>query len=208
MLVDAKGGLSADQDHSASVVDHILVEKDDPDTLVVFFFTRFDDQESLKPETILRSILRQLLQPITELDALEAILQHASMGALADLRDVSSLICRRANQLKNLYIVVDGLDECEKLEREELMKELSWICAESPTTKAFVAGRESLASKMKQVFPTLVQVSMACSAAQSEIGIFVTGAVQERLRNEDLIIEDPSLIDEISDALIKGADGM
>lgn len=199
--------MSPNISYSASVVGHILVEKQDPDSLVTFFFIRFDDHESLKPEIILRSILRQVLQPMVSLCDLEAVLQDTSMDDLVEIRDLAKLICKRANQLKNLYVVVDGLDECVKSEREELIKELSWICAECPRSKVFVAGRESLTPEIRQTFPAFAQVSMGPSA-QSEISIFVAGAVQERLKSEDLVIEDPSLVDEISDALVKGAEGM
>lgn len=176
--------------------------------MVAFFFVRFDDQESLKPETILRSILRQVLQPMDLSGDLEAMLQNVSMDALVELRDLSKLICRRANQLKSLHVVVDGLDECGKLERREIMEELSWICDECPRTKTFLAGREDLTSEMRQISPTLVHVSMTCLFAQADIAIYVVGALQERLNNADLIIDDPSLVDEISDALVKGAEGM
>lgn len=49
---------------------------------------------------------------------------------------------------------------------------------------------------------------MACSSAQSDIRVFIARAIQERLEDEDLVIEDPSLANEISDALVKGAEGM
>ena len=176
--------------------------------MVVFFFTRFDDQHSLKPETILRSVLRQALAPMDLSDELESIMLGVSLDASVELRALSELLDKRARHLNNLYIVVDGLDECGKLERKELMLELSWLCAENPKIKVFLAGRESLTSEMRQVFPPLIHVSMGFASAQSEIGVFVAGTIHERLETEDLIIEDQALVKDITNALIDGAEGM
>ena len=127
---------------------------------------------------------------------------------MAELRDFSSLLCKSTDHLKTLYVAVDGLDECEKAEREDLLKELFWICEEVPKVKLFLTGRDNLTPELKQIFPTLAHVSMGCVSAQSEISVVIGRKIQELLDNDDLIVEDPILVDEISDALIRGAEGM
>ena len=127
---------------------------------------------------------------------------------MANLRDFSKLLSKSTDNLRTLYVAIDGLDECEKSEREELLKELSWLCQETPKMKLFLTGRENLTPELKQAFPTLAHVSMGCVDAQSEISVIIERKIQELLENDDLIVEDPTLVEEISDALAKGAEGM
>jgi hypothetical protein len=49
---------------------------------------------------------------------------------------------------------------------------------------------------------------MNCKSAESDIAAYVKGAVHERLQSEDLIVGDSNLIEEITNSLIKGAEGM
>ncbi|PNP50699.1 hypothetical protein THARTR1_08619 [Trichoderma harzianum] len=49
---------------------------------------------------------------------------------------------------------------------------------------------------------------MDCSSAQSDITTYVEGIVQEKLKNEELIVGDPDLIEDIKAALSDGANGM
>ncbi|SPO05181.1 uncharacterized protein DNG_07867 [Cephalotrichum gorgonifer] len=95
---------------SAGVIDYVLLEKRSSETLVAFFFLRFDDQESLKAENILRSIVRQILQSATSAGELESLLEDASLDPWAGLRDISTLLEKSVNRLKNLYVVIDGVD--------------------------------------------------------------------------------------------------
>ncbi|KAJ9148557.1 hypothetical protein NKR23_g4905 [Pleurostoma richardsiae] len=57
---------------TASVIDHILADKLDSDVLVTFSFPRFDDDESLKAETVIRCVTRQAVQSSTLTEEMEA----------------------------------------------------------------------------------------------------------------------------------------
>ncbi|KAJ6088339.1 hypothetical protein N7486_009600 [Penicillium sp. IBT 16267x] len=75
-------------------------------------------------------------------------------------------------------------------------------------TRLFLAGRDNVSREVKRTFPDLGHLFMSCPQAESDIVAYVEGAVQERLQSEDLIVGDPSLIEEIKKALREGADGM
>lgn len=72
----------------------------------------------------------------------------------------------------------------------------------------FLASRESLSVELRARFPHLERILMASAGACSDISLFVEETVQERLRNKDLVIGDPSLFEELKCELIKHADGM
>ena len=188
--------------HSASVIDHLLIQKHEPDILVTFFFARFDDQQSLRAETVLRSIGRQVLRRMNLTQSMQSLLQDI------DLESTLKLIQMQASTLRTLYIVIDGLDELEKLERDRLLKSLASLIAQGPNLKIFISGRDSLAAELTRKLPTHERIPMACDGAQLDITMFIKDTLQEKLTGGELIVRDQGLIAEINQALTDGADGM
>jgi hypothetical protein len=126
----------------------------------------------------------------------------------AGLKNILQLLQKIVIGFKMLYIVIDGIDECEKKDREDLLHVLSELATIGSNTKLFLASRDSVSREIQKRFPTFDRISLNCSAAQSDIATYVEGIVHDKLRNEELIVGDSRLIEEIKVALIEGADGM
>ncbi|RYC64355.1 hypothetical protein CHU98_g1879 [Xylaria longipes] len=165
------------------------------------------DRESLKVEMIMRSILRQRLPPATQLsEKTEERLRRLSDSS--DIDEIVTFLHDITYTSRSSYIIIDGLDECERRDRVQLLEALSSLVAIAANTKLFLASRESLSEDIRTHFTAIRQVSMDNPGAHDDIGIYIHGILREKMNMEELRIGDSGLIIEIENALIQGADGM
>lgn len=197
-----------DEIYRASVIEKLLTKKRSPEVFISFFFIRFDDRQSLNAEIILKSIIRQMLNISNIYEKVETLLDNMQHNLASGLNEIEKLLQSIATEFKTLYIVIDGLDECIKSERHDLLRTLHSVMKVRSNIKLFLAGRDSVSREVQIKFSALKQIPMDCSSAQSDITKYVEGMVQEKLKNEELIVGDPDLIEDIKAALSGGANGM
>ncbi|KAF5534767.1 NACHT domain-containing protein [Fusarium napiforme] len=193
----------------ASVIDYLLTQRSSAQSHVTFFFSRFDDSESMKAETILRALARQMvtIQDVSgdTKQALETI-QDAPEDISSELsRLLTRLLSRKGS---SSWVILDGIDECQRVEREILIKALRSILNDGANARLFITSRDHATSMFKEACVSLEQVSMNCSLAQDGMAQFVDQAVQKCLDSEDLLVSNRTLINEIKNTLVKHADGM
>lgn len=176
---------------------------------MAFFFVRFDDQESTKADVILRSILRQAIDMVDFDNQIQTMLEKWQDTLLSEIEDVVQMLRGViSTRLRNFHIVIDGLDECGKKDRDSLMRGLFSIRIVAKEVRIFLCGRQSMSREVEKAFQPLIDLSMDCRPAEFDIPKYIESAVQERLHSEELIVGDQNLIDEIKEALKRGADGM
>lgn len=190
------------------MIDHILTTKRASDVFVLFFFPRFDEMESLRAETILRSIVRQVLEPNDLSEQIETALGSMGQSSSTESEEVLELLQMGIAPLRTFYIIIDGLDECERNDRRDILQVLSSLISSSSKVKVFMASRENINREITKTFRVIEHISMGCPSGQSEIAAFVEDTLQERLETEDLVVGDPTLINDVKQALIEGAEGM
>ncbi|KAI0006553.1 hypothetical protein F4779DRAFT_557782 [Xylariaceae sp. FL0662B] len=193
---------------TASVVDEVLREAGSS-YLVSFFFIQPDDQVSLQADTILRSILRQRLPQDPNALSDEEQKKLQKLDDLSDLDRIVEYLRDVPPVPKTSYVIIDGLDECDKPERDKLLRALSSLIA-VPTTnmKLFLAGRDSLSGEIQKTLRSMEHISMDSAGARTDIATYVNGVIEEETESGALRVGDPSLIEEIKGALIQRADGM
>lgn len=186
-------------------MDHILSEKGS-DCVVSFFFVESGNQESLSADTILRSILRQRLDP-TQIPQ-EAVNDLERLDFSAGLDEFVKLLHIVMPPPRISYIVIDGLDECEKPDRIRLLTVLSSLAVLGGNIRLFLSSRDSLLGEIQKRFTVFDSLSMDCPLAHDGISMFIKDIVRDRIQNDELRIGDPCLEEEIKLALIRGAQGM
>lgn len=164
--------------------------------------------QSLNCEVMLKSIIRQALNSIGVSDEVEALLEQMQHSLTSGLQEFLQLLQNIAKSLNFFYIAIDGVDECEKQDRDDLLHVLSSLAISSSNTKIFLTSRDSVSREIQRVFPSIEHLSMTCSSAQSDIATYIDGIVQDKLQREELIVQDSGLIEDIKLALNKGANGM
>ncbi|KAG4259266.1 hypothetical protein FPRO03_12942 [Fusarium proliferatum] len=193
----------------ASVIDYLFTERSNPQSRIVFFFSRFDDSESMRADTILRAIARQLI-------TIQDVSGHTKQALETIQRapeDISPQLCRLLARLLSRegplsWVIVDGLDECQREERQKLVKTLKSMFGDGVNAKMFIASRDHANSIFKGASVNLEEIFMNCSVAQDGIAQLVDQAVQKCLDAEELLVGDQTLINEIKNTLTKHADGM
>ncbi|KAK1750001.1 ankyrin repeat-containing domain protein, partial [Echria macrotheca] len=95
----------------ASAVNHVLTHKSGPGEIVAFFFPQLDDPQSLCAETVIRSIIRQSIDPVTLSGEMEADLAELYQKPSTGLVELTALLQQRVAQSKMFYIFIDALDE-------------------------------------------------------------------------------------------------
>ncbi|KAG4268206.1 hypothetical protein FPRO04_12598 [Fusarium proliferatum] len=194
---------------SASVIDYLLTHRSSAQSHVTFFFSRFDDSESMRAETVLRAIARQLItiQDVSG-DAKQALetIQKAQEDILSKVSRLLTLLLSRKGPQS--WVILDGIDECQKEERQIVIKVLTSLLDDGANAKLFTTSRDHATSTFKEDYVNIEQISMNCSAAQDGMTQLVDQAVQKCLDAEELLVGDQTLINEIKNTLAKHADGM
>ncbi|CZR49525.1 uncharacterized protein FPRO_15884 [Fusarium proliferatum ET1] len=194
---------------SASVIDYLLTHRPSAQSRVTFFFSRFDDSESMRAETILRALARQLIT----IQDVSGDTKQALETIQKSQEDVSSELSRLLTRLLSRkgppsWVVLDGLDECQKEERQIAIEMLTSMLDNGANARLFTTSRDHATSIFKGVSANLEEVSMNCSLARDGMAQLVDQAVQKCVDTEELLVTDQTLITEIKNTLTQHADGM
>ncbi|KAI1740288.1 hypothetical protein F4680DRAFT_115030 [Xylaria scruposa] len=192
---------------TARVIDYILSEKGS-DCVVSFFFVESGNLESLGAGAIIRCLLRQRIDPAQIPQEVNDRLEQ--IDSFSDLDELIELLRVMMPPPKVSYIVIDGLDECEKSDRSRLLEALSSLNASEheQNIRLFLSGRNSLQMEIQKQFAAFDSVSMDCPLARDGISIFIRDIIREKIQNGELSIGDPFLEEDIKSALCHGAQGM
>ncbi|KAG7434983.1 Vegetative incompatibility protein HET-E-1 [Fusarium oxysporum f. sp. raphani] len=175
---------------------------------VTFFFSGFDESESLTAETTLRAIAKQLIYPRDISDYIKQALEKVQNANGEVLSQVSELFIHLLSKgSRTTWIILDGLDEFPRDERRKLIDVLGSILL-VPEVKMFATGRDQADSILARANPGLERLSMNCPLGKSGMEELVNQAVQNCLDAEELLVSDKELIAEIKNTLTQNANGM
>ncbi|KAF9021941.1 ankyrin [Hymenopellis radicata] len=167
------------------------------DIAVSFFYCRYDDSTRQKPLDILGSICRQLLLQ------LPTYLQHQTETRLSHtVPELIDTIRSTVQHFGQVYVVIDALDECPADALDLLLPalkrlELSLLLVSRPI------------SRFSLYFATTRIIEITDTNVASDIWRYVHRRVHNPEEHEAALhISNPSLFDEVVDALVNKADGM
>ncbi|KAK4230544.1 hypothetical protein QBC38DRAFT_507393 [Podospora fimiseda] len=174
---------------------------------VAYFFCKHDIHESLKPKTIIGSLVRQLLSRVQDLGSMETVTDHTFVFDL-DTRETSKLVQKVLPQGFAAYTVLDGVDECASQKIEVIFHQLRvlqdmfclrlCISHRLEANNSFEAHMKQLASCHRLTIPE----------DNPDIGNFIDDELERRLNCGELVLGDPTLIVEIFQRLLKHSQGM
>ncbi|KAK4118223.1 hypothetical protein N657DRAFT_405117 [Parathielavia appendiculata] len=192
----------------ASAVSHAFAYKSGTSEVVTFFFPQYNDPQSLCAETVIRSIIRQSLDPVTLSEEMEASLVEMDQKPSTGVGELTVLLRQKLAHSEKFFIFIDALDDFEPRERRALLDLLASLGSSETGLRVFLAGRESLRGELEDKLPGIERLSTASADAKSDIALYVKEALQERIENRDLVVGDQSLILDVKQALTEHADGM
>ena len=176
---------------------------------VIYYYCDYADQRTLHLDHVLGSLLKQLLitQQVTEDIETQLLKVYAggsrspSENALGDI--FYSVVALRTQ----LYVVFDGLDECENSLWKAILKTLERLGAMGRCkVKMFITCVAEGSVSHHLASHACVQLSPAATA--EDIGYFIKSSVRSRIDSGELKIRNPKLEQDIISGLTSRANGM
>jgi len=180
-----------------------------PHDALAYFYCDYKDPRTQDPVNILGSLAKQLaMHDMQSLERLEEFHDRhhnenplpAAFGA-EELRD---LISETSKPFDNVYIIVDGLDECAS-HRSSIVELLSSLNnVDCNRIKTLFASRDEHAIRSKlQDYAT-----MSIAPSNSDLRLYVATELQNRMDRGELVLRNSFLKEYILERLVGKADGM
>ncbi|KAI1165995.1 hypothetical protein F5B18DRAFT_116374 [Nemania serpens] len=190
----------------ANIVDNLHVDSPSKDITVAYFFCRHDIPESLNAQTVIGSLARQMLRRIPDLAMVAELCDTTSSAP--DFETILSFLCRAFPPDYKAYFVLDGLDECNRRERNRLVQQLQKL-QEILTLLLCVSFRVEPNNALEMSPERFTAASLTSIPDDNpDIAAFIEAELESCLKHRKLVIGDPALVLEIEDALLKGSQGM
>ncbi|KAL8756238.1 MAG: hypothetical protein Q9199_003060 [Rusavskia elegans] len=194
---------------ASSIVDALQLEAVSQKSCIVYYYCDYADQRALRTETILGTILKQLFVNGHIPEAVERAFPRGD-GEDAHTLNVNNLIdlvCLAIKQPSLTFIILDGLDECEKNTRKEILSFVGRLQKiDTLTIKLFISCRQE--DQMLRSLQGVPTIHLTSSSLEDDIRLFVAASVSSRITSGELRTRDPSLVQEIADELVNKAHGM
>lgn len=176
---------------------------------VVYFYCDYADHRTLDTCNILGSLLMQLLRTKPIPEPLVAMIEKCYEDGLRtpETKELIAIICTAVEIFSELFIIIDGLDECKKNVWQDvlvLIKDL--IQKKTPCVKIFVSCREE--DQILQGLAQYSHIQISTEVVSRDISAFIQGTVRSRLDSGDLKIHNSTLEKDITQKLEAKAQGM
>ncbi|KAL8655330.1 MAG: hypothetical protein Q9226_003086 [Calogaya cf. arnoldii] len=191
------------------VVDTLLTNAVSQNSRVVYYYCDYADQRTLQPERILGTILKQFFVNGHIPGALEKKFPrgYGEDRHTLNFDDLVDLVFLAIRQTALTYIIIDGLDECERDARKEMSRFVDRLQGiVSPTTKVFISCRQE--DQILRSLQDVPMIDLTPSALKDDIRLFVAASVSSRMTSGELRIRNPDLAKDITDELVGKAHGM
>lgn len=178
---------------------------------IIYHFCDFSDSQSLEPVIILGTLIRQLLEKITIPETMEKQIEKCFSSQLrhGTSEEISQVFEDAAAQFSEIYILVDGIDECK---HEDILLVLSVFDRllqqkrDSAMIKIIHFSRHNDAISGFLNLHARLEISM--EKTSHDIDIFIEETVRSKVSCGELEASDQSLEREVVTKLKDGANGM
>lgn len=97
---------------------------------IAYFFCSHDNVASLKANTILSSLIKQLLNPDNIDASLELTLKAVLSSQDIFYPDLEPLLLKAVSLSRVQYLFIDAIDECSDIDRKKVLKALAKVMHE------------------------------------------------------------------------------
>ncbi|WAO86305.1 NACHT domain-containing protein [Fusarium falciforme] len=175
---------------ASSIVEH-LCQIRQPNQFISFFFSRFDNPTTLVSDTIIRSLVQQLLS-MAPMETMNATLASKIADCLQNAQDnffsldtLGKLYETASKFTQDWFILIDGVDECESEQQRLLYDFLSRFlnnCSGPQRIRILFSSRETTKQEIERSFGSLAR--------------------------GELVVRDEDIIGDILDAIASKEEGM
>jgi hypothetical protein len=191
---------------ASSVVEEIA---ESGDQQPCYFFFKYDDPQSWRFESALRSALAQILHRsrydphiLSKFSFARSDISASSGQEIATPKELLALFRLCAAELGQITLILDGIDECEA--PVQVARQLKELVTTAPV-KLICFSRTSVDTLQRQV-KQQQQIRMGNNTSSSDIRLFLVHQLQDLQEDGKLPPDTP--IEQLADTLVRGADGM
>ena len=195
-------------DLSAYIASHLLGCRSEGE-IVSYFFCRFDDEESLQCETIMGSIIRQLVSHLPAQDFGKFSKKKPSLVSMVDF------IKNALSSEYQYYIILDGLDECNEGQVLKVIEAFDeTLTLSGLPLKIFLSSRPDAPVWLLKRFSARQRINLEGKENQSDIATDIRDFISATLTNwmegeePELQIGDQAVKLKVCDRLLEESDGM
>ena len=112
---------------------------------------------------MLGAIFKQLLERDGIPEPLRQVFRKGKRGfggRAVQLLDLVEMLKTTIASLPEVFICIDGLDECLPKNRRELLESLQDIARASPTTRMFLSGRPHIRDEIRRYFSKAIVIAV------------------------------------------------
>jgi len=145
------------------VIDSLCDQAKEEDIAITGLYYDFLSQGEQTITNVLGAILKQLIVRGGIPDDLRKAFQEGKVEFGGGLRHAGLMRMLRTAiaSLRQVFICIDALDECLPKHLPELLKSLSDIVRESPTTRIFLTGRPHVRGDIQRYFAKVVVIPIS-----------------------------------------------
>ena len=177
--------------------------------IVSYFFCRSEQKASLRAQCIIGSLARQILDSVIETIAADSLEVLNRQSQDLDEHDVVDLINTYGAKDTSVYVVLDGLDECEDVDVREVCRCLARLLAEMPVTlKIAIWSRPELRAVVSNCLELKYRLNISREKNSADIKQFILARLEESLDDDRLKLVNATKIIGIATALEEGSEGM
>ena len=191
------------------IIDDLTVTADPLEATTVYYYCDYADHRSLQTNRILGTLLKQLIPE----DGIPAELEPKFLKAYKEgtrtpeTTDLMELIFSLMQRQPMVYIVLDGLDECERSARQDILSFLERLSTlAGASVRTFVSCRDE--DQLLRSLNSYSRIRLTAAALETDIKSFVEGSVRARIVSGQLTIKNPELEHQIVRELVQKSHGM
>lgn len=198
--------------HRSNLVDHLIYSPSttaDASSDIVYYYCDYADQRTLHFDHILGSLLKQLLFKHGIPEHIETqLLQIYAGGTRSPAQNaLSDIFYSVVTLCSEVYIVFDGLDECEKQGWKAMLGVFEYLEAlGQPIVKIFITCVEE--GSVSHYLASHACIQLSPTVTNEDISSFITSSVRSKIQRGDLKICNPKLQQDIICELHSKANGM
>ena len=191
----------------ASSVANTIAQSLDASTILCFYYFDYADAKSLDMVCLMAGLIKQILvrMPLDTFD--ETFDYTLRPHAILSLKEQEDLILHLLGKFSKCYLVLDGLDELNRNAQAAILSLIHRLQnSTKPIIKILVTSRieEHLIRKELHVYPSL---ELSSTTLHDDIQLFVQETVQS-MALDNPKLSDPTLSNDVTRALVEGANGM
>ncbi|KAG9657777.1 hypothetical protein KCU64_g4966, partial [Aureobasidium melanogenum] len=194
---------------TAFVVEQLSAKTIQGSEKLAYFFCQYDNETSLKATTVLRSIIRQLLDQDDRIFAENKSKVDTLLDDLYDLKLLEALFFDIISGLKSVIVIIDGVDECLRSEMRSLVTSLRSLMLQKPSgLKLYLAGDDCITDIIISSLKPSFVVNTRLPDASLDLQELILQLVTAKKDDGDLLAGDPNLYQEVIDVLCSTSQGM